>query len=314
MFIYFHPDANKHVAPIGHPECAERMLALKRRLEQSPVNDRLEWKRPGEANLDPILAMHARHYVEDVEKLCSGLKLGEQELLDTGDTWVVGDSFHVARLAVGAGLAAVDAVLQGASKRAFVALRPPGHHARPEAAMGFCIFGNASIAARYAQRQHGIRRVAIIDWDVHHGNGTQEMFYNDGSVLFFSTHQNPHWPFTGLITERGAGEGAGKTINVPMRVGSAGPEFEKAFQEILKPAIDLFKPELFIISAGFDAHTRDPLGDLDLTDDDFRKLTEMVMEMADVHAEGRIVSFLEGGYNLETMPGSVEAHLDILSG
>jgi acetoin utilization deacetylase AcuC-like enzyme len=193
-------------------------------------------------------------------------------------------------------------------------VRPPGHHARPAAAMGFCIFNNVAIAARYAQTKHAVQRVAIIDWDVHHGNGTQEMFYSDGSVLFFSTHQSPWYPGTGHSSERGEGKGLGLTINCPLPAGSGREEFMDAFRTRLLPALNNYQPELLIVSAGFDSRSGDPLGQLLLTDKDFADLTDLLLEFATRACEGRLVSVLEGGYNLTGLGKAVASHVARLVG
>jgi acetoin utilization deacetylase AcuC-like enzyme len=220
----------------------------------------------------------------------------------------------VALHAVGGVIDAVDAVLDGRAKNAFCAVRPPGHHARPAAAMGFCIFNNVAIAARYAQTKHAVHRVAIIDWDVHHGNGTQEMFYSDGSVLFFSTHQWPWYPGTGHSSENGEGKGLGLTINCPLPAGSGREEFMDAFRTRLLPALNNYQPELLIVSAGFDSRAGDPLGQLLLTDRDFADLTDLLLEFATRACEGRLVSVLEGGYNLAGLGKAVASHVARLVG
>jgi acetoin utilization deacetylase AcuC-like enzyme len=218
-------------------------------------------------------------------------------------------SLRAAYLAAGAGVNAVDALMAGAVEHVFCAVRPPGHHAESAHAMGFCFFNNVAIAARYAQKAHGIRRVLIVDWDVHHGNGTQHAFYDDGSVLFFSTHQYPYYPGTGHAEEVGEGAARGLTVNVPMASGSGNTEYLEVFEQVLVPAADKFRPEFVVISAGFDAHKDDPLAGMALTENGYAALTGIVAEIARKHSHGRILSCLEGGYNLAALAASVEQHL-----
>jgi acetoin utilization deacetylase AcuC-like enzyme len=206
-------------------------------------------------------------------------------------------------------LAAVDAIMARQVDHVFCAVRPPGHHAEAGRAMGFCLFNNVAIAARYVQKKYGLTRVLIVDWDVHHGNGTQHSFEHDPSILFFSTHQHPHYPGTGRATERGKGAGEEFTVNVPMEAGEGDDEYRAVFQETLVPAADAFKPEFILISAGFDAHKEDPLASMGLTEAGYAELTGIVAGIAKRHAKGRILSSLEGGYNLAALSASVHAHI-----
>jgi acetoin utilization deacetylase AcuC-like enzyme len=236
-------------------------------------------------------------------------------VLSTGDTAIKGQaSLDAARIAAGGLLEAVDAVCTGRVANAFAVSRPPGHHATPNKGMGFCLFNSVALAARHAQAAHGLERVLIVDWDVHHGNGTQETFYEDGSVLFFDTHQSPLYPGTGAADETGRGAGAGFTINCPFPAGAGRKEIIGAFRERLIPAADLFRPQLVLVSAGFDSRVDDPLGRFTLSDADFTDLTRIVREIADRHAGGRVVSTLEGGYGLDGVAAAAAAHVGALLG
>jgi acetoin utilization deacetylase AcuC-like enzyme len=218
-------------------------------------------------------------------------------------------SLSAAYLAAGGALAAADAIVAGSVEHVFCAVRPPGHHAERDHAMGFCLFNNVAIAARYLQRRHAMARVLVVDWDVHHGNGTQHTFDDDPSVLFFSTHQYPYYPGTGRGTEAGVGRGAGATINVPMKAGQGDDAYREVFQKVLMPAADAFQPDFVIVSAGFDAHKDDPLAGMGLTEEGYADLTRMVVSIARRHSQGRVLSCLEGGYNLHALSASVERHV-----
>jgi acetoin utilization deacetylase AcuC-like enzyme len=268
-----------------------------------------------------LLPLQPRHATEDELNLCHSLpyiRLVEREVmtgfheLSTGDTIISPRSLDAALRATGAVLNATDAVLSGQAQNAFCIVRPPGHHATPVRGMGFCLFNTIAVAARYAQRKHGLARVLIADWDVHHGNGTQDVFYSDGTVFFFSTHQHPWYPGTGEPDETGEGAGRGTTLNCPFPAGSGRKEILGAFQEKLMPAAENFKPDLVLISAGFDSRIGDPLGNFMLTDADFADLTKVMREIADKHSGGRLVSVLEGGYSLEGLAAGVRAHVQAL--
>ena len=299
----------QHLTGSGHPERPERLDAVVAGLEREGlVRDatRLSTRRATE---DEIAMAHAREYISVVKR---DIARGAHDL-STGDTAVSPKSLDVALEAAGGVLNAVDAVLGGRVKNAFCAVRPPGHHATAVRGMGFCVFNNIAVAARYAQKKHGLKRVMIADWDVHHGNGTQDIFYTDGSVFFFSTHQSPWYPGTGAAAETGESAGRGKTMNCPFPSGSGRKEVVGVVRERLMPAMKDFEPELVMISAGFDSRVGDPLGQFRLTDEDFADLTRMLMDVADEHAGGRVVSVLEGGYSLEGLAAGVASHVKTLT-
>ena len=258
-----------------------------------------------------LLTVHTPHHVERIRHICS---LGGG-VLDEGDTPVCPASFEIARLGAGAVLACCDAVAGARVKRAFAAVRPPGHHAEPDRAMGFCLFSNVAIAARYLQQAHGVGRVAIVDFDVHHGNGTQAAFEDDPGVLFVSLHQDPRtcYPGTGFDYEVGIGAGRGCTLNIPFDPGADDDDYLTAMGERVVPRLDAFRPEMLLISAGFDAHQDDPLAQIELSEEGFANMTRMMTEVADEHCGGRIVSALEGGYNLRALSRCVVRHLEALS-
>ena len=298
----------KHDPGEGHPEQPARYDAVMRAVEKSGLLKSLQRVEVRAANEDEIALVHGRGYIATVKR---EIAAGAHEL-STGDTNVGRESLDVAVRAVGGVLNAIDAVVGGKSVNAFCAVRPPGHHARPEQGMGFCIFNNVAIAARYAQRKHGLEKVMIADWDVHHGNGTQDTFYSDGSVFFMSTHQSPWYPGTGAAAETGEGKGKGCTLNFPFPAGAGQNEIVGAFREQLRRAADGFKPDLVLVSAGFDSRAGDPLGRFTLTDADFAELTKILLEIAGIHAKGRLISVLEGGYSLNGLEAAVGAHLKAL--
>jgi len=297
-----------HKTTPGHPERPERLTAIITQLKKSGLHDELLHLEPKPAPLEYIYAVHDRDYVKRARISCEQGK----DFLDCRDVPVCGKSYETAVLAAGAGLVAVDAVMKGKAESAFCAVRPPGHHAERDRAMGFCIFNNVAIAARYAQKKHGIKKVLIIDFDVHHGNATQSTFYEDDSVLHFGVHRHPFYPGTGAKELTGKGKGKGFNINVPLPAGQGIAGYRKAFKEQLRPAALKFKPELVLVSAGFDAHKADPLGGMALTSPDYGELTAMIKEIARECCAGRIVSFLEGGYDLKGLSTAVEAHIRAL--
>jgi len=307
------PLYRQHDTGLDHPEQPQRFDAVVEALDRSGLMPGLLRIDPRPATEDEIAACHGRGYIELVHL---EIRSGAHQL-STGDTVVSPRSWDVALNAAGGILNAVDAVVQssvqgGSAQNAFCVVRPPGHHARPDQGMGFCIFNNVAIAARYAQRRHGLGKVLIADWDVHHGNGTQDIFYSDGSVLFFSTHQSPWYPFTGAVNETGEGRGKGCTLNCPFPAGAGRAEIVGAFREQLRRAADRFRPDLVLVSAGFDSRMADPLGRFTLTDADFAELTAVLLEIAGEHAGGRLVSVLEGGYNLSGLGSAAAAHVKAL--
>ncbi|MDX1982463.1 MAG: histone deacetylase [Bryobacteraceae bacterium] len=297
-----------HLTGQGHPERPERYEAVTAALEKSVAKSLPRLKHRA-ATDDEVAACHTRDYIGTVKREVGGLRL-ELRDLSTGDTVVGPRSLEVALHAAGGVLNAVDAVM--VEGNAFCAVRPPGHHATPNRGMGFCLFNNVAIAARYAQRKHGLDRVLIVDWDVHHGNGTQDIFYSDGTVMFFSTHQSPWYPGTGHPDETGEGKGKGKIVNCPLPAGAGREEISGSFRQKLMPAAKAFRPDLVLLSAGFDSRLGDPLGRFRLTDEDFAELTGICMEIADDSAKGRLVSVLEGGYSLTGLASAVEAHVRAL--
>jgi acetoin utilization deacetylase AcuC-like enzyme len=277
-------------------------------LEQSGTAARLARIEPRKAEEEWITQIHTPSYLAMLE---THVPTNGRVSLDP-DTMMSPGSLAAAYLAAGGALAAVDAIMTRQVDHVFCAVRPPGHHAEADRAMGFCLFNNVAIAARYVQKRYGVQRVLIVDWDVHHGNGTQHSFEDDSSVLFFSTHQFPHYPGTGRETERGRGAGEGFTIDVPMEAGEGDEEYRAIFQKSLVPAADAFKPEFVIISAGFDAHKDDPLANMRLTEEGYADLTSLVAGIAKRHARGRILSSLEGGYHLTALAASVDRHIQAL--
>jgi acetoin utilization deacetylase AcuC-like enzyme len=295
----------EHDMGTGHPESPERLRAIVARLQESGVFDRLVHIQPLPAADEWITQVHAASYLETLKRRAP---THGRVSLDP-DTSMSPGSLSAAYLAAGGLLAAADAIVSGSIDHAFCAVRPPGHHAERDRAMGFCLLNNVAIAARYLQQKHGIARVLIVDWDVHHGNGTQHAFYDDPSVLFFSTHQYPHYPGTGRPSEDGEGAGKGTTINVPITAGEGDDAYRRLFEKVLIPAADNFKPGFVVISAGFDAHRDDPLASMGLTEEGYAELTRLVMQIAQRHCNGRILSSLEGGYHLASLSASVERHL-----
>ena len=294
-----------HRTGLGHPERPERLMAIARRLKDTGLWEPLVPIVARMADESDVAMVHDPDYIEAA---AADIRQG-RALLSTGDTMICSDSLDAALTAVGGAMAACDAVMAGQVARAFCAIRPPGHHATPDGGMGFCIFNNIAVAARYLQRTHGVRKILIVDWDVHHGNGTQDAFYGDPDVLFFSVHQSPMYPGTGAEGEIGIGPGIGATINVPLPAGCDDEVYVRAFRERLLSAATRFGPEVVLISAGFDAHEDDPIGGMHVSAGGFAGLTKIVCDIADECSGGKIVSLLEGGYGLTGLADSVEAHV-----
>ncbi|PZO78932.1 MAG: acetoin utilization protein [Mesorhizobium amorphae] len=298
--LYSHLDFQGHQNPPGHPERPERARAIAAALDDESFAG-LDRQEAPLGTVEQAALAHPGEYVEAIRAAVPASGLAR---LDP-DTTVGPGSWEAAIRGVGGAVAAVDDVFANGFANVFVASRPPGHHAERTTAMGFCLFNNAAIAARHAQRRHGAERVAVVDWDVHHGNGTQDIFWSDPSVLYASTHQMPHYPGTGAASETGAGN----IVNAPLHAGDGGDAFREAFESRILPALEAFRPDLVVISAGFDAHARDPLGGLMLDEEDFSWATGKLMDLADAHAGGRLVSILEGGYDLEGLARSSAAHV-----
>jgi len=314
LALLLDPLYKDHLTGQGHPEQPARYEAVTRALESTHLLEGLSRITPRAANDDELALVHTAGYIKTVRAEVGALN-GRPNLvrdLSTGDVTYSARSLDVALNAAGGVLNAVDSLFQAAARRAFCAVRPPGHHATPSRGMGFCLFNNVALAARHAQKRHGADRVLIVDWDVHHGNGTQDTFFSDGSVMFFSTHQHPWYPGTGMMHETGEGKGKGRILNSPLPAGSGGEEIIGAVRERLLPAARDFKPSLVILSAGFDSRLGDPLGRFRLTDDDYVTLTNLMIEIAATHAEGRLLSVLEGGYSLEGLAAGVSAHVAAL--
>ncbi len=299
-----HPACLDHLTPSGHPERPDRLRAVERALEAEKFQSLARVEAPM-APFETIALCHPMDYITEIRDATP-----EQGMVRLdADTSISPGCFEAALRAVGGAVHAVDEVLSNKAANAFVATRPPGHHAETARPMGFCLFDNAAIAARYAQQRHGVGRAAIVDFDVHHGNGSQEIFWADRTVMYCSTHQMPLFPGTGAVIESGEYE---TIVNAPLRPGDGGEEFRAAFESRILPRLREFQPELIVISAGFDGHMRDPLANLNLLEADFAWATQKIMDVADRCAGGRVVSLLEGGYDLQALANSVAAHVTAL--
>jgi acetoin utilization deacetylase AcuC-like enzyme len=312
--LIYHPDYLLHDTGGYHPESPARLKAITNRLEETGLMKRLTVVRPGPPRSDLsdwIARVHSPGHLGRLERLRPETGIARID----ADTLMSSESYRVAKLAVEGTLTAADGILSGRFANAFCAVRPPGHHAESNRAMGFCLLNNIAVAARYLQRQHKLSRIMIIDWDVHHGNGTQHIFEEDPTVFYFSIHQFPLYPGTGRADEHGLGAGEGYTLNCPLPPGQGDDEYHTVFEKSLRPAVEAFRPDFILVSAGFDAHRDDPLANMRVTEDGFGQMTRMVNDWARVYCRGRVLSCLEGGYHLEALARSVERHLNVcLSG
>jgi acetoin utilization deacetylase AcuC-like enzyme len=293
------PEYLKHIPPYRHPENPERLKTILNLLKEKKIFEKVLNIEPEEAKIEDIQTTHLPFYIEEVKKI----SLSGGGNLDP-DTYLCSETYKIALLASGGVLQATEFVIENKVKNAVALIRPPGHHAEKDRGMGFCIFNNIAIAANFAKKK-GLNKILIVDWDLHHGNGTQNIFYGDEKVLYFSTHQYPYYPGTGSIQEIGTGKGRGYTINIPLPGGCGDSDYEYIFNEILIPVSEKFKPEIIFISAGFDAHYLDPLGGMNLSSRGYGNLTEIVKSIAENFCEGKIVVALEGGYNLDALANSV---------
>jgi acetoin utilization deacetylase AcuC-like enzyme len=299
-----HPACLDHLTPAGHPERPDRLRAIERSLAEESFQALVRMQAPA-ATLDVITLCHPADYAEEIRRAVPTQGLVQLD----ADTSMSPGTYEAVLRAIGGAAMATDEVMAGRINNAFCAMRPPGHHAETARPMGFCIFNTAAIIARYAQKKHGAERVAVVDFDVHHGNGTQEIFWSDPTVMYCSTHEMPLYPGSGARSERGLYD---NIVNAPLRAGDGGDEFRAAFEAAILPRALAFRPDFVVISAGFDAHMRDPLANLNLREPDFAWATKKLMEIADPSAKGRIVSVLEGGYDLQGLAGSAAAHVAAL--
>jgi acetoin utilization deacetylase AcuC-like enzyme len=299
-----HPACLDHLTPPGHPERPDRLRAIEQALEDERFHMLAREQAP-RAPLEIVALAHPMEYVEAIRNASPA----EGMVQIDADTSMSPGSFEAALRGAGGAMRAVDEVMNQKAANAFVAIRPPGHHAEVARPMGFCLFNNAAIAVRYAQNRYQVERVSIVDFDVHHGNGSQAIFWSDKTVMYCSTHEMPLYPGTGAISERGEHN---NIVNAPLSAGDGGDVFREAFESVILPRLRKFKPDILVISAGFDAHTRDPLANLNLVEADYAWVTKKLMEIADASAQGRIVSLLEGGYDLQGLARSVAAHVTAL--
>jgi acetoin utilization deacetylase AcuC-like enzyme len=301
-----HPAGLNHLTPSGHPERPDRLRAIDKALEAERFQMLVREQAPM-AEMELVTLCHPVDFAEEIRRA----NPSEGMVRLDADTSMSPGTFEAVLRAVGGAAMAADEVMAGRVKNAFCAMRPPGHHAETARPMGFCFFNTAAITARHVQQKYGVERVAVVDFDVHHGNGTQEIFWSDPTVLYCSTHQMPLYPGTGATTERGEHD---TIINAPLRAGDGGEKFREAFETVILPRLSGFTPDFIVISAGFDAHMRDPLANLNLLEPDYVWVTQKIMKVADASANGRIVSVLEGGYDLQGLARSAAAHVGALMG
>jgi len=319
--LIYDPIFLEHLTPPKHPERPQRLeMAIK-------VLEALDWLQrdglvqipPREATEDELAAVHDRVYIRQIKEVAEEVAReaqqgGRKTRFFATDTYISAQSYAAAIKAAGAPLTAIDAITSGEVDNAYCLVRPPGHHALPDEAMGFCLFNNVAVAAQYALDRHGLERVMIIDYDVHHGNGTQDIFYTDPRVLYFSVHQAPFYPGTGHSDERGEGAGLDTTINVPLPATVGYEVYEPVFRQVMAHAADRFDPQLILVSAGFDAHWNDPLGQMNLSTAGFAQLTKIIIDLAQTLCNGRLVMVQEGGYNLDVMGSAVATCINLLLG
>jgi len=305
--ILYHNDFLNHDTGLGHPERSERLKVITEELKKAEFSDKLIWDEPRLATTDEIAYVHSKNYIEHVK---STSESGPQ-YLDSSDTPVSKGSYTAALRAAGAMLTGIDGILEGKYINAFCPVRPPGHHARYSMAMGFCLFNNIAIGARYLKYKHNIQKILIVDFDVHHGNGTEEMLTGDNDILYFSIHQHPHYPGTGLSTK--VYSHSGGIFDFPIPPGCDEDVYMKVLKGQLSDFVNMFEPDFILISAGFDAHEDDPLSDINLTSESYYRITKEVVNFAEIHCDGKIVSTLEGGYNLKVLAESARYHVKALT-
>lgn len=312
LVLVYDEQFRKHLTPESHPESPHRLAAIEHALHRSELIKKIRQVSPRMATGDELASVHHASYIEELETNGNKAKRDNTFFPLDHETFMSAESYDTAKLAAGAGLVAVEAVVRGDAGTSFVAVRPPGHHALADKPMGFCLFNNVAIAARYAQKHLGMKKVMIIDWDVHHGNGTQDMFFNDPSVLFVSFHQYPFWPpNSGWYTEDGSAEGKGYNVNVPLPAGSGDRGYLKAWDEIVKPIGEEYQPDLILLSAGYDAHQFDPLGQQLITTAGYYLLASRLTQLAE-QTNAKLACFLEGGYNTRTLADAVVTTMHVL--